>query len=288
MRKITKRLSFLLALLICLTLAAPAFASDELEDVTDIAADGIADEAEAEIADVTEAPVTDGETYSGTCGANVRWSLNTDTGALTISGTGAMMNYEWSNPAPWYSYRTSIKTATVQSGVTTIVSYAFYECPSLTDVYYDGSAADWAAITVGEYNEPLLNATIHYNAAAPSSSPFTDVPDTVSYYKYVMWAYNNGIVKGTSATTFSPKGSVTRGQIVLMLYRMAGKPTVTNTMNPFTDVKKSDACYKAVLWAVEQGITKGTSATTFSPNKNCTRYQLVTFLYRFNDLMRYI
>ena len=71
MRKITKRLSFLLALLICLTLAAPAFASDELEDVTDIAADGIADEAEAEIADVTEAPVTDGETYSGTCGANV-------------------------------------------------------------------------------------------------------------------------------------------------------------------------------------------------------------------------
>ena len=73
-----------------------------------------------------------------------------------------------------------------------------------------------------------------------------------------------------------------------MLYRMAGKPTVANTTNPFTDVSKSDACYKAVLWAVEQGITKGTSATTFSPTANCTRYQLVTFLYRFNNLMKYI
>ena len=119
-------------------------------------------------------------------------------------------------------------------------------------------------------------------------NPFKDVKKSDSYYKAILWAYNEGIIKGTSATTFNPSGSVTRGQIVLMLYRMAGKPTVTNTTNPFTDVSKSDACYKAVLWAVEQGITKGTSATTFSPNKNCTRYQLVTFLYRFNDLMQYI
>ena len=119
-------------------------------------------------------------------------------------------------------------------------------------------------------------------------NPFKDVKKSDSYYKAILWAYNAGIIKGTSATTFNPSGSVTRGQIVLMLYRMAGKPTVTNTTNPFTDVSKSDACYKAVLWAVEQGITKGTSATTFSPNRNCTRYQLVTFLYRFNDLMQYI
>ena len=120
------------------------------------------------------------------------------------------------------------------------------------------------------------------------TNPFKDVKQSASYYKAILWAFDQGIIKGTSATTFNPNGSVTRGQIVLMLYRMAGKPTVTNTTNPFTDVSNSDSCYKAVLWAVEQGITKGTSATTFSPDKNCTRYQLVTFLYRFNDLMQYI
>ena len=112
-------------------------------------------------------------------------------------------------------------------------------------------------------------------------NPFRDVKKSDSYYKAVIWAYNAGIIKGTSATTFNPNGSVTRGQIVLMLYRAAGKPTVTNTTNPFTDVKKSDSYYQAVLWALNTGITKGTSSTTFSPNDNCTRYQLVTFLYRF-------
>ena len=119
-------------------------------------------------------------------------------------------------------------------------------------------------------------------------NPFTDVRPGDACYRAVLWAYSAGIIKGTSATTFSPGGSVTRGQIVTMLYRMAGRPAVTGNANPFTDVKPSDACYRPVLWAVETGVTKGTSATTFSPNRPCRRYQLVTFLYRFNEIMRYI
>ena len=117
----------------------------------------------------------------------------------------------------------SLTNVTIPASVTSIGNYAFCWCTSLTDVYYAGSEADWAAITIEDGNDVLLNATIHYNFT-PSSSPFTDVPTTVSYYKYVMWAYNNGIVKGTSATTFSPKADCTRGQFALMLYRLAGKP----------------------------------------------------------------
>ena len=73
-----------------------------------------------------------------------------------------------------------------------------------------------------------------------------------------------------------------------MLYRMAGKPYVYNTSNPFKDVSSSSSYYQAVLWAKNVGITTGTSSTTFSPNSNCTRYQLVVFLYRFNNNYRYI
>ena len=114
--------------------------------------------------------------------------------------------------------------------------------------------------------------------------PFTDVKASAPYYGAVLWAYDQGVIKGRSATTFDPSGSVTRGQIVLMLYRMAGKPAVSGVDNPFNDVKPSDSYYRAVLWAVSVGVTNGTSATTFTPDKNCTRSQLVTFLYRYGTL----
>ncbi len=110
--------------------------------------------------------------------------------------------------------------------------------------------------------------------------PFTDVPVTASYYPAVSWAYENGIVKGTSATTFSPAAAGTRGQIVLMLYRLAGKPDVTGLDNPFSDVKKSASYYKAVIWAYHEGIIKGSSPTRFRPNESVPRWQLVLMLYR--------
>ena len=109
--------------------------------------------------------------------------------------------------------------------------------------------------------------------------PFTDVPVGSYYYDAVLWAVENGITKGTSDTTFSPNMTCTRAQIVAFLWRSEKSPAA-GTANPFADVK-SDAYYAdAVLWAVKENITKGTTSTTFSPNADCTRAQIVTFLWR--------
>ena len=113
-----------------------------------------------------------------------------------------------------------------------------------------------------------------------SSNPFTDVPADAYYHDAVLWAVENGITSGTSATTFSPNAACTRAQAVTFLWRAAGSPEPGIAENPFTDVASDSYYYKAVLWAVEKGITSGTSATTFSPNVTCSRAQIVTFLWR--------
>ena len=116
---------------------------------------------------------------------------------------------------------------------------------------------------------------------APKSHamPFTDVAEGSYYETAVLWAVENGITKGTSDTTFTPNAKCTRAQIVTFLWRSQKSPA-SGSVNPFTDVA-ADAYYaNAVLWAVENGITAGTTAATFSPNNDCTRAQIVTFLYR--------
>ena len=116
--------------------------------------------------------------------------------------------------------------------------------------------------------------------AAIGSNPFSDVAGGAYYNEAVRWAVKNGIASGTDAKHFSPDAACTRGQAVTFLWRAAGCPAPALAENPFTDVKPSDYCYDAVLWAVETGIAKGTSASTFSPDAACTRGQIVTFLYR--------
>ena len=111
-------------------------------------------------------------------------------------------------------------------------------------------------------------------------NPFEDVPDGQWFTEPVLWAVEKGITTGTSATTFSPDTTCTRAQVVTFLWRTMGKPEPESQNNPFFDVKTSDYYYNAVLWAVENGITTGTSATTFSPDDPCTRDQVVTFLWR--------
>lgn len=114
----------------------------------------------------------------------------------------------------------------------------------------------------------------------PVNNPFTDVPKGEYYEDAVLWAIENKITEGTSATTFSPDMICTRAQAVTLLWRAAGCPAPKSASMPFTDVPKGEYYYDAVLWAVENGITKGTSATTFSPELNCTRAQIVTMLWR--------
>ena len=113
-----------------------------------------------------------------------------------------------------------------------------------------------------------------------TNCPFTDVKESGFYYKAMLWAVENGITAGTSETTFSPNKTATRAQVVTFLHRFAGEPEPESTDCPFTDVKESGFYYKAMLWAVENEITNGISATAFGPNKDCTRGHVVTFLYR--------
>lgn len=111
---------------------------------------------------------------------------------------------------------------------------------------------------------------------------FRDVSKYDYYYNAVKWALKKGVTSGTGRYTFSPDAACTRAQTVTFLWRAAGCPKATAKTNPFTDVHTSDYFYEAVLWAVENGITNGTSSTTFSPNASVTRAQVATFLWRAN------
>lgn len=119
--------------------------------------------------------------------------------------------------------------------------------------------------------------------AAGAENPFTDVSKDAYYYDAVLWAVEQGITNGTSAATFSPDATVTRGQTAAFLWRVAKQPQVDQTANPFADVTQDAYYYNAVLWGVAKEITNGTSSTTFSPDQGCTRAQIVTFLWRTNS-----
>ncbi|MBR1690847.1 MAG: S-layer homology domain-containing protein [Oscillibacter sp.] len=161
------------------------------------------------------------------------------------------------------------------------------------DYYYD--AVQWAVangVTTGTTSTRFSPDTICTRAqmvtflwravgspAASGTLPFTDVSTDAYYYDAVRWAYRNGVTVGTTSTTFSPDRQVTRAQVTTMLYRYNNAPAVSSSM-PFADVPTDAYYYNAVRWAVANGITQGTTSTTFSPARGCTRAQIVVFLYR--------
>jgi len=117
--------------------------------------------------------------------------------------------------------------------------------------------------------------------AGNEDTRFTDVTSGAWYYDAVMWAVSEGITGGTGDGKFSPDMSCDRSQVVTFLYRFSGRPELgSGQENPFTDIPDGSWYTDAVLWAVENGITNGTGAGTFSPTRECTRGEIVTFLYR--------
>ena len=177
--------------------------------------------------------------------------------------------------------------------------YAFTPIDRFTDVpadAYYAAAVFWAVergITQGTSAttfSPNQNCTrsqvvtfLWRAAGSPeprsTTNPFTDVKTNDYYYKAVLWAVENNITQGTGGGRFSPEKTCTRGQVATFLYRVAGEPPVSGG-NPFSDVASTAYYYRAVLWAVENNITQGTGGGLFSPEKTCTRAQIVTFLYR--------
>ena len=190
-----------------------------------------------------------------------------------------------------FTFTMPASKVTVSAEFAEIETLDFADVP--TDAYYY-EAVKWAAkkgITGGtgdgtfNPNGSCTRAhivTFLWRAAGSpepkSTVSFADVPAGSYYAKAVAWAVENGITLGTGDGTFSPNATCTRAQSVTFLYRALG--TAPTTVNGFTDVT-ADAFYAdAVAWAVESGVTNGTSASTFSPNNGCTRAQIVTFLYR--------
>ncbi len=184
------------------------------------------------------------------------------------------------------------------AGIT--VSYCIFEDVDESDYYLDSTT--WAGlegISAGTSStacifDPTQGCTraqiitlLYQAAGAPevtiTETPFTDVSTDAYYYQALLWAYENGVTAGTSATTFGPNSVCTRAQIVTMLYRCAGSPATEATSINFEDVSADDYYYAAVLWAMENYVTAGTSATTFTPGRTCQRAEAITFLYRFMD-----
>ena len=139
---------------------------------------------------------------------------------------------------------------------------------TLIESEYDG---EYASFTTEHFSHYVIERLDRW---------FTDVPATAYFYDAVKWALEKGVTSGTSEDTFSPADACNRAQVVTFLWRAAGEPEPTAASTDFTDVVAGQYYYKAVLWAVEQGITQGTSEEAFSPDATVTRGQVVTFLYR--------
>ena len=209
-----------------------------------------------------------------------------------------------------FSGCSGLTSVTIRDGVTEIMNSAFMGCDKLAWAYIPASVQSLEILSIGV----TYDATADQDVALPGfkiygftgtsaesyakdngipfcpidpASGFGDVSTEAYYYEPMLWALENGITTGTSEFTFGPGKGCTRGQVVTFLWRANGCPEPTMTENPFTDVSPEAYYYKAVLWAVEQKITMGTTKTTFKPNGICTRAQVVAFLGRAFAIQNY-
>lgn len=225
--------------------------------------------------------------YAG--GDNYKASSDTCDVSVTryTSGGGGTTTYAVAvDSAKNGSVSVSPKNASKGATVTiTVKPNSGYELDDLTVTDKNGKTVKVTEGKNGKYTftMPASKVTVEASFTKIKEEPkvsFGDVSTSAYYYDAVAWAVENGVTGGTSATTFSPNAACTRAQAVTFLWRAAGSPAPKSSVNPFADISASAYYYDAVLWAVERGITAGTSATTFSPDATCTRAQIVTFLYR--------
>ena len=222
--------------------------------------------------------VTTSTVFSGDATATAKWKKIHSTGTAVSATTYPITVMDSKNGDVTASHKSAAKGTAV---TLTVDPDKGYVLDTLTVL--DGKDKE---IKLTEKNGkytftmPDSKVTVEAMFKAAGNNPFTDVPAGSYYEDAVIWAVDKGITTGTSATTFNPNGICTRAQAVTFLWRAAGSPAAKSAVMPFTDVKAGSYCYDAVLWAVEQGITKGTSETMFSPDATCTRAQIVTFLWR--------
>ncbi len=201
--------------------------------------------------------------------------------------TDANIHFGKGCPHNWDSGEVVIMATCEEDGVKTCTCTTCGETKTET-IAATGHSWDKGTVskesTATEQGEKTYTCTVcgetKTEAIAVLSNPFTDLVENSSYYDPVLWAVKNGITTGTSDTEFSPKADCTRAQIVTFLWRCAGKPEPATAKHNFVDLVENSSYYKAVLWAVEKGITTGLDKTRFGPKEPCTRAQIVTFLWR--------
>ena len=184
---------------------------------------------------------------------------------FSVAATGEALNYQWYQEKGGSAAKvgTNGPTYTIKAVNVSDDNGTVYYC--VVSNKAGEVTADKATLTVSKLG---------------TMTAFSDVPEGAYYTDAVAWAVEKGVTSGTSGTTFSPNADCTRAQIVTFLWRAAGSPAPKSKESAFTDVATGSYYETAVQWAVENGITSGTSATTFSPNATCTRAQTVTFLWR--------
>ena len=218
-------------------------------------------------------------------------------GTLTISArpsSGGSSGGQSSGSTPTYP----VSSSSVKNGSVSVSTRSAFRGNTVTITVKPEDGYKLASLTVRDGNGNSISVTKKaddiYTFVMPHSKvsvepvfapikaqpEFKDIANNSYYYDAVQWAVEKGITEGTSIETFSPHASCTRAQTVTFLWRAAGSPEPTGTVNPFSDLSPNAYYYKAVLWAVENGITQGTSADTFSPDATVTRGQTVTFLHR--------
>lgn len=185
----------------------------------------------------------------------------------------------------------SLKTIYFRGNAPKMEVYAYYSdsnCDGafldvIATAYYPEHATGWEEVIAKDYTGPDGKLTwVTYNPSVttkPVNEIFSDIPANAWYIPYVQYAYDNGLMSGTSDTTFEPNSPLTRAMVAQILYAHAGKPEVTGA-SPFTDVANSKAWYyNAVVWANQNGIVNGYDDNTFRPMTNVTREQLAVMLY---------
>ena len=211
-------------------------------------------------------------------------SKNVDLGTIAEGGsTSATVGFTGSKKLVDHESDHNYFTADISGMTVTITPVDGLKPGTYNDtiyVYTETGATHFIYVTLTVTEKSADSDLPFWLPAAIGSNPFSDVAGGAYYNEAVRWAVKNGVASGTDAKHFSPDAACTRGQAVTFLWRAAGCPAPALAENPFVDVKSTDYCYDAVLWAVQTGVAKGTSRTTFSPDAPCTRGQIVTFLYR--------
>ncbi len=253
-------------------------------DVATVAQDGTITAKSVGKARVTAAVVENGVTYSDFCDVIVEArpsSSHHSSSSTTYYDVNAAVSGEGGSVAA------STKRASKGTTVTvTATAASGYQVAQVSAVDKDGKTVSLTDKGDGVYTFVMPASKVNVTARfaqvqkPEEKDPYGDVSKDSYYYDAVKWAAETGVTTGVGDGLFAPEWVCTRGQIVTFLWRASGSPAPKATELPFTDVA-ADAYYaQAVLWAVENGITNGTSETTFSPDQTCTRAHAVAFLYR--------